>query len=277
MIGDPVEHSLSPAIWNAAFRELGMGNYSYIALRVKKEELKQKIESFRAKNFVGANVTIPHKIEVMKYLEEVDELAKQIGAVNTIKNEGGRLKGYNTDGFGALSALREKKVELGGKNVLVLGAGGAARAITFTLLREAKGVCLHILNDDERVFQLQGELQETFKTKVLATLLSEEALSNFISKADVLIHATPVGLHPNEKQSLVPKKLLHESLVVFDIVYNPLETQLLKDAKQAGCKTVSGELMLVHQAAKSFELFFGRRPPVKKMHEAVLRELSGKS
>lgn len=271
MIGDPVEHSLSPLMWNAAFKKLKM-NCVYIATRVGKGELKEKIAGLRSEKVVGANVTIPHKVEAMKYLDESDELAKQIGAVNTIKNENGRLVGYNTDGFGALEALRGKKVKLDGKNVLVLGAGGAARAITFTLLNEANAH-LHILNDDGRVFNLRDELNAKFSAGVVGEVSSEEKLKQFVSRADILIHATPVGMHPNEGRTLVPKKILRKNLVVFDIVYNPLETQLLKEAREAGCKTVSGELMLVHQAAKAFELLFGRKPPVKLMHDVVLREL----
>ncbi|MBI5158824.1 shikimate dehydrogenase [Candidatus Micrarchaeota archaeon] len=275
VIGDPIAHSMSPAIWSAAFKELGMNDCAYTPMQVKKDELKKKMNEFRSADFVGVNVTVPHKVEVLKFLDEVDALAKKIGAVNTVKNEGGKLKGFNTDGFGALEALKQNGVQLNGKNVLLLGAGGAARAITFTLLQEEK-IKLSILNDDERAFQLQKELNGFFDAGVQAGLLNEANLKLFVSRADILINATPVGMHPNEGKSIVPKKLLRKKLVVFDIVYNPLETLLLKDAREVGCKTVSGELMLVYQAVKAFELFFGKTPPAKKMHAVVLMELKKK-
>lgn len=277
MIGDPIAHSMSPAIWAAAFKELQMNDCTYSAVQVKKEELKKKMQEFRSPDFAGFNITVPHKVEALKFLDEVDALAKKIGAVNTVKNEGGKLKGFNTDGFGALAALKQNGVSLEGKRVLVLGAGGAARAIAFTILNEVKTATLFILNDDERVFALKEELNKTFTHQhTFADIFNDNNLENFISQADVLINATPVGMHPNEGKSLAQKKLLRKSLVVFDIVYNPLETLLLKEAREAGCKTVSGELMLVFQAVKAFELFFGVVPPAKIMHEAALKELKKK-
>ncbi len=273
LIGDPVEHSLSPVMHNAAFQELGL-DYAYLAFRVSRERLGEAVAGIRALGFAGANVTIPHKIEVMKYLDEVDSLAQQIGAVNTIVNEDGKLVGYNTDGEGALQALSDSGIELKGKRVVLLGAGGAAHAIAFTLAKKERLQSLSVLNIIESESKaLAQRVRTQTNTPTNGMLLSAESLERAVEQAEVLINATSVGMSPRTSESIVPKGLLRKDLVVFDIVYNPIETRLVREAREAGCVVVTGEKMLVNQGAKSFELWTGKTAPVKKMLEVVKKSL----
>ncbi|QQG40671.1 MAG: shikimate dehydrogenase [Candidatus Levyibacteriota bacterium] len=242
IIGNPVEHSLSPTIHNAAYDNLGL-NFVYLSFRVT--DVKNAIAGIRALGIKGISITIPHKITVMPLLDEIDKSAKEIGAVNTIINNNGKLKGFNTDYKGAIRAL-EEKTTLTGKHVVLLGKGGAGKAIAFGL--KEKNASVFIVN---RAIE---------KTKVLAE----------IKKADILINATPIGMHPKTEESLIPKKYLHKNLIVFDIVYNPKETKLLKYAKEAGCAIVYGYKMLLYQAVSQFELFTNHKAPVAIMEEALL-------
>jgi len=275
IIGDPIEHSMSPVMHNAAFEKLGL-NYLYIPFRVKREELGKAIEGMKSLNIRGLNVTIPHKVAVIRFLDELDPLAKKIGAVNTIVNNDGVLKGYNTDAAGFLQALLEKGIEPGGKKVVVLGAGGASRAISLILAEE--GGHLVILNrrlELDWAVDLASKISKIFKKEVKALELVKGNLAAVLKKADILVNATSVGMSPNINETPVAADLLKPSLIVFDLVYNPIKTRLLREAEQAGAKTISGLDMLVWQGALAFEQWTGIKAPVELMREEVIKVLQG--
>lgn len=268
VIGNPVGHSLSPAIHNAAFRKLGL-NFVYLAWQV--ETIGDAIKGLRALgNFRGASVTIPHKVAAIPFLDHVEMTAQRIGAINTIVAEKGKLTGYNTDATGALRALKEGGVELKGRHIVVLGSGGAARAIAFALAVEAGVQRLTLLgiDDSERTVLAQDICSQSALT-VEDFHLDETTLRRALPEAHVLIHCTPVGMSPNADTTSVPASLLHASLSVMDIVYNPLETRLLKDAKHAGCKTIPGLEMFLHQAVAQFELWTNQPAPVDVMRTVL--------
>lgn len=268
VIGNPVEHSLSPAIHNAAFQKLGL-NFVYLAWRV--EAIGDAVKGLRALgNFRGASVTIPHKVSAMAFLDEVDPTARHIGAINTIVADNRKLTGYNTDATGALRALGESGAGLKGQRVVVLGSGGAARAIAFALASESDIAQLTILGiDDKERRQLASDLQAKTPLALQEAHLDDQALRRTLPEAQVLIHCTPVGMHPNVENSCVPAELLHPGLTVMDIVYNPRETRLVKDAKTAGCRTIRGLEMFLNQALVQFELWTNQKPPADVMR-AVL-------
>jgi len=275
VIGDPIEHSMSPAMHNAAFEKIGL-NYLYVPFRVKKEGLGKAIAGMRALNIRGLNVTIPHKVTVIPFLDELDPLAQRIGAVNTIVNDDGALTGYNTDATGFLQALLERRIEPRGKNVVVLGAGGASRAISFILAeRGAHLVILNRLLELDWAEELASRISQVFKKEVKALELNGENLAKVLEKADILVNATSVGMSPNIDETPVSPNLLKPSLIVFDIVYNPIKTRLLREAKAAGAETISGVDMLVWQGALAFELWTGVKAPVKLMKEAAIKGLQG--
>ena len=273
IIGDPVEHTLSPAMHNAAFKKMGL-DYFYVPFRVKKEDLGKAIAGMRALNIRGLNVTIPHKVAVIPFLDKLDPLAEKIGAVNTIVNDDGILTGYNTDATGFLQALLESGIEPKGKNVVILGAGGASRAISFILAeRGAYLVILNRLLELDWAEELAGRLSNIFGEEVKALELVEENLVGSLEKTDILINATSVGMSPNIDESPVPSTLLKPALVVFDTVYNPIKTRLLRKAGEAGAKTISGIEMLVWQGALAFEKWTGIKAPVKLMRNEVIKVL----
>jgi len=264
VIGNPVGHSLSPAIHNAAFHKLGL-NFVYLAWKV--ETIGDAIKGLRALgNFRGASVTIPHKVAAMPFLDHVEMTAQRIGAINTIVAENGELTGYNTDATGALRALREGGAELKGRRIVVLGSGGAARAIAFALAVESDVEKLTLLgiDDSERV-GLAQDIRSHAALKVEELCLDESALRRVLPDAQVLIHCTPVGMTPKADTTCVPASLLHADLSVMDIVYNPLETRLLKEAKRAGCRTIPGLEMFLNQAVTQFELWTNQPAPVDVM------------
>lgn len=268
VIGNPVGHSLSPAIHNAAFRKLGL-NFVYLAWQV--EAIGDALKGLRALgNFCGASVTIPHKVAAMPFLDHVEGTAQRIGAINTVVSDKGKLTGYNTDATGALRALREGGVELNGQSVMLIGSGGAARAIAFALAAESSLTKLTVLgiDDDERM-SLAKALRAQAASPVEDFHLDESSLCRTLPDTRVLIHSTPVGMSPNLDASCVPASLLHSDLTVMDIVYNPLETKLLKDAKDVGCKTIPGLEMFLHQAVAQFELWTNQKAPVDTMRTVL--------
>ncbi len=273
VIGDPVEHTMSPVMHNAAFREIGI-DYLYVPFRVKKEELGKAIEGMRALNIKGLSVTIPHKVAVIQFLDKLDSLAEQIGAVNTIVNDDGVLTGYNTDATGFLQALLEGGIEPEGENIVILGAGGASRAISFILAdRGAHLVILNRLLELDWAKELAGRILQTFSKEVEALELNRENLTGALGKADILVNATSVGMSPNIDETPVDSDLLKPSLIVFDIVYNPIKTRLLREAEAAGAGTINGVDMLVWQGALAFEKWTGRKAPVELMREETIRLL----
>ncbi|MCP9455110.1 MAG: shikimate dehydrogenase [Nitrospira sp.] len=268
VIGNPVDHSLSPALHNAAFRAVGV-DCVYLAWKV--ERIGDALKGLKALgNFRGASVTIPHKLAAIPFLDEIDPIARRIGAINTIVAEEGRLVGYNTDASGALRALREGGVVLTGCRVVVLGSGGAARAIAFALAVESDVEKLVILgiDRDERT-TLVNDLRSQTPLPVEDNELDEDTLRRALPDAHILIHCTPVGMVPRVDDTCVPASLLHPKLTVMDIVYNPRTTRLLREAQQVGCRTISGLEMFLHQAMAQFELWTNRSAPVDVMR-AVL-------
>jgi shikimate dehydrogenase len=272
VIGNPVSHSLSPSIHNAAFQSLDL-DFVYVAFPV--EDVKAAMAGMRAlQTFRGMSVTIPHKTEVIKYLDEVKAVDRSIGSVNTVIHEQDKLIGLGTDGAGALKALADHGVDIGGKSILILGAGGAARAISFTLAWDAGPARLSILDIDEGQLQrLTTDLENGTQVVVESGLLTESSLRVAMESADIIVHCTPVGMHPDTDASLVAADMFRPGQVVFDIVYTPLETKLLAQAKSRGLKTISGVDMFVNQAALQFECFTGVDAPVEVMRRVVMQHL----
>lgn len=268
VIGNPVGHSLSPAIHNAAFRKLGL-NFVYLAWQV--EAIGEAIKGLRALgNFRGASVTIPHKVAAIPFLDRVEQTAQRIGAINTIIAEKGELTGYNTDATGALRALKMGGVALTGKRIVVLGSGGAARAIAFALAAESGAEKLTLLGiEDAERTRLAQDIRPTTVVTVEDSYLDESTLRRVLPAAHILIHCTPVGMSPKVEVTCVPASLLHPDLAVMDIVYNPRETRLLRDAGLAGCKTIPGLEMFLNQAIAQFELWTDQSAPVEVMRQVL--------
>lgn len=259
IIGDPVQHSLSPVMRNASFQALGL-DYLYVALTVRKENLESAVRGMQALGFRGFNATMPHKKALCGLVDEIDEFAEFCQAVNTVDIDG-TLYGYNTDGPGTLDALKAEKADL--SHCIVLGAGGAGRAIAYALAKDGSDVT--ILNRDAAKAQ---ELADKLKQAGLkAKSGGLDQLQARIKDATTLCHVTPVGMH--EHESVVPAKLLRPDLTVMDAVYKEKDTKLIADAKKAGCRTVPGMQMLLYQGRLSFERWTGRKAPMDVMEKAL--------
>ncbi len=273
VIGDPIEHSMSPVMHNTVFKKMGL-DCVYTAFRIKKQDLGDAISGMKAMGIQGVNVTIPHKVSVMDHLDELSDEARIIGAVNTVKI-GEKLMGFNTDGVGALRALRNSNVDPSGRDVLILGSGGAARAIAVTLALQGGVSSLTILGViEDELKKLADDISTGTDVEAVDRLMKEDVLKEEVEKADLLIHCTPVGMHPDVEKSLVPPELLRNDLNVMDVVYNPRETKLIKDAKKAGALTVEGINMFVNQGAESLRIWLGIDAPVGLMKDVVLKELN---
>lgn len=267
LIGHPVEHSFSPPMHNAAFNALNM-DWTYVAFDVEPSNLKSAIDGARSLNIKGLNVTIPHKIEVMKYLDEIDEVARLIGAVNTIDFR--NMKGYNTDGIGAVKAI-EEVTSIKNKNVVVAGAGGASRAISFYIAKYGAESITILNRNVDKASNLAKDIN--LIDDVRADSISQ--INDYVCEADILIDTTPVGMHPNvDADAIVGAEDMHEDLVVFDAVYNPNETSLIKQAIKANAKPVYGIKMLLYQGAESFKIWTGQNPPVDVMEDALRKTLN---
>lgn len=275
VIGDPIRHSMSPAIHNAACQALGI-NAAYLAFEVG--DVEGACRAVKALGMLGLSVTIPHKVEVMKYLDEIDPLAAHTGSVNTVVNRDGRLYGCSSDGYGALKAFAEQGVSTEGKTVILFGAGGAARAVGFALAgAEGKAAAVHIAAlqyELESLETLAREIAEATGARTTATVLEDRfTLQKLVAKSDLLVNCTPVGMHPKTEASVIPANWHRAEMAVFDAVYNPVRTTLLQDAEAAGAKTIEGLAMFIHQAAVQFELFTGKEPPLDIMAQAVRHQL----
>lgn len=276
VMGDPVEHSLSPPMHAAAYESTGV-EATYLRFRVGEGDVKEAVQGASALNLSGLNVTVPHKgtVAALPFVE-LGETAERIGAVNTLDfgggdgeddseggGENGVVRGYNTDASGALRAL-ERKTDVSGKEVALVGAGGAARAVAFAVVEE--GATVEIINrTPERAEKLADEVREVGE----ATAHPLDELDDVVPDADVVVNATTVGME--EDVSPIPTDALRPHHVVLDAVYTPLETRLLRDAGEAGATTVDGAWMLVYQGAEAFEIWTGKKAPVEKMN-AALRE-----
>ena len=271
VIGDPIEHTLSPVMHNAAFEALKL-DCTFLAFKVKPAEVGNAITGMRALNIQGLNVTMPHKEAVIKHLDEIDPTARFLNAVNTIQNKNGKLLGFNTDGAGALKALRANQVDPKGKKVLLLGAGGAARAIAYSLSQDA-GELVILNRTPKPAEELANLLKQTSNKKITVGILSPETIETNLADANVLINATSIGMKPNADQTPIKPEWLRRNLAVMDIVYNPVETKLAKNAKATKATVVSGVEMLIYQGAASFEIWTSCKAPVEVMRKAALNNL----
>jgi len=271
LIGHPIKQSYSPFIHNIAAQFKNV-DYIYLPFDVVADNLENALKGVVALGISGLNVTIPHKEKIIKYLDDLSEEAAMIGAVNTIVNEHGKLKGYNTDINGILESLMEFKDLITGSKVSVIGAGGGARAVIYTLIRHFKPEQITIIN---RTIQRADTLHNYFSEKMrfdnlkTADLFPPELVETFHS-SKLIVNSTSVGMFPDVDECPTNlKESFHKDQLVFDMIYNPTETKLLRLAKQQGAVTLGGLKMLVHQAAKSFELWTGEEPPVEKLSRSL--------
>ncbi|MDA7026865.1 shikimate dehydrogenase [Bacillus sp. CLL-7-23] len=270
LIGNPVAHSMSPDIHNAAFQDLSLDGY-YHAFCVKNESLEEAVNGMRALGIQGFNVTIPHKVSIIKYLDRIDQSAKILGAVNTVRREKEQLVGYNTDGEGFLKSLKQSlKKPIDELMILIIGAGGAARAI-FTTLASQHPKQLDVANRTPQKAEAFISLYEG-KTRALSLAEAEKNLASY----DVLIQTTSVGMHPNLEACPLNVTKAKKTCLVCDIIYNPLKTAFLKQAEAKGLEILNGIGMFIGQAALSFKLWTGHEPDMEKMKSIVLRKLGGK-
>jgi len=264
VIGDPIDHSLSPNIHNAAFRHLKL-DHSYIAYKISAGELAAGIDSLKKIKIAGFNVTIPHKIEIMKFLDDMDTTSKVIGAVNTVSNENGKLKGYNTDMIGFLDPIKKKNLAIKDSQVLLLGAGGAARAIVTAMIKE-KASKITIVN---RTQENANKLAD-FAKKIggNADAVSIQKANELVGDYKFIINSTSIGM--KNEPSPISTRNISKNSVVYDIVYQPINTDLIKKSKENGATIIYGYEMLLSQAACSFEIWHKMQAPYDVMKKALL-------
>jgi len=264
VIGDPIDHSLSPTIHNAAYRELEM-ECTYIAYKVNKGELATGIESLKKIKISGFNVTIPHKIEMMRHLDNVDDTCKKIGAVNTVLNDNGVLMGFNTDMDGFLEPIKRKEIPIKDSKILLLGAGGASRAIIAGFQKQgAKNVVIsnRTKENGERLAKFSNEIGLNART------INLEEMNGLDSKFDFIVNASSLGL--KGEKNIIPIDLMDDKTTVYDIVYKPLKTDLINTAKEKKCRIIYGYEMLLGQAIRSFEIWLDQKAPYEAMKRSIL-------
>lgn len=266
VMGDPIRHSKSPHMHNRALRAKGV-NGVYTALHIKPEALRDAIAGVRAMGFRGVNVTIPHKVNVMPLLDEIDEDARLIGAVNTIVNDNGKLTGYNTDGIGYVRSLKEEaEPNIAGKRILVIGAGGAARGIVYALAKE-KPDGIWIAN---RTAEKARELAADFQAFGPLAGIGMDDIGSLHGEIDIVINTTSVGMHPHVDAISLDPDWLRPDMTVSDLIYNPLRTKLLNEAERRGCRIHGGLGMFIYQGAYAFEYWTGLPAPIETMRGALL-------
>ena len=271
LIGHPIKHSYSPFIQNFAFEQMNL-DYVYLPFDVPSESLKSAVSGVLALGLKGLNVTLPHKEKIIKYLDELSEEASIIGAVNTVVNDHGKLMGYNTDAYGILDTLLPFKDEISGKKMTVIGAGGSARAVIYTLLRHFKPEEVNIINRTQQKadtlandFALKMRF-DAFHTFELFPPDNVETLSN----SRLIVNATTMGMFPDVEDTITDlDESFNDEQIVFDLIYNPGKTKFLKTAEMQGAKVLGGLKMLISQAAKSFELWTGAVMPVKIISDSL--------
>lgn len=274
VIGYPIEHSMSPIMQNAAICELSL-NYVYVAFNILPINLDLAVKGFKAFNITGINVTHPFKRKILKYLDDIDPMAQKIGAVNAIKNDEGYLTGKNTDAEGGIKALLNAGYTPSGKNILLLGAGGASRALAYMLAKEANKLII-VNRTKKKAKNLANEIKKDYDIKIEGKEYHTNVLKEESEKADILINTTPIGMYPNIDESPISAEFLHKDLIVYDIVYNPLETKLIRDATQKGCKILGGLDMLVNQGALAFEWWTNKKPNSSLMKKKIIEFLGNK-
>ena len=257
LLGNPVKHSISPLIQNHAFSKLNLP-FVYIPLEVQKENLHTAMHALRAFGFAGANVTIPYKKDVIHYCDNISELSKLTSTVNTLYFDNEMLSGTTTDADGFFRALESMNYAIENNNVIILGNGGAARTIGFAIAKEKKVTSLTIIGRNKsRVETLSSEIREKTGITITSALFDSKECNKFIKDCSLLINCTSVGLSPNFDKSPLPPDAFHKAMYVFDSIYNPAETKLLKYAKKAGCQTQNGLRMLLYQGLASFKYWTG--------------------
>ncbi len=272
VIGHPVDKSLSPIMHNEAFRAKGL-NYVYLAFDVDTSRLKEAVEGLRALKVKGFNVTMPHKVAILNLLDRINEGASLVGAVNTVVNDDGELIGYNTDVNGIISALEAKVHSLKGLKALLIGAGGAARACIVALVSKGCKEIIIMNRTFDKAKLMAEDLGKKLKMNYNLEEFSMNSLKKAINSVDILMNATPIGTYPNLDESIVPQELIKKDMVVFDAVYNPKKTKLIRDAEKMGAKVIPGYEMFVGQGAASFKLWTGIDAPIDIMRRAVLKAL----
>jgi len=270
LIGDPIDHSMSPAIQNTAFHSTRL-DAMYVPFHVRRQDLRDAIKGLRTLEVKGFNVTAPHKVNVLRHLDEIETSAAAIGSVNTVVNENGKLWGFNTDGVGALKALEEAGATPKEKSILIFGAGGASRAIAYTLAQQANSIRL-VNRTIPKSKELARRIRGIFHIDVTHAPLSSKLLKDYINEANIVINASSMGTD-GVANPPIEMNWLRSDQLVFDIVYKPPQTMLLHLASSAGAKTISGLDMLVNQGACTFELWTGRRAPKVEMRHAIAQRL----
>ncbi|HSV98236.1 MAG TPA: shikimate dehydrogenase [Spirochaetota bacterium] len=270
LFGRPARHSLSPAMHNAAFEHLGM-NAVYLAFEPEKP--LDAVRAMRALGIRGASITIPFKTDILDHIDEIDPLAEKIGSVNTLINDDGIIKGFNTDGHGAVRALLANGVSISGRKTLVVGNGGSARAIAFSLLEEKAEVTISGRNE-KNAGALASDLSRYFKD--VKSCRIDSLTNGSLDEYQILINTTPVGMFPDIGSSPIDPSLLRPGMTVFDIVYAPARTRLLGSAESAGCRIVFGTEMLLYQGARQFELWTSGQAPVETMRDALIRNMKNR-
>jgi shikimate dehydrogenase len=270
IIGDPVYHSLSPSMHNAAFNSLGL-NCTYIAFRVPKGQLEESINALRAVGISGFNVTIPHKVDILKYVDHLDSSAVKATAVNTVHNVNGILKGYNTDIFGFIEPLRKRNINFNGMDILLLGAGGSACAV-IAALSEEKGINKIIISN--RTQEKASKLAKKGKELGLECQVIEmENIEDIAVKSHLIVNTTPIGM--NDEQSLIDYEHISKNTIVYDLVYKPVTTNLLENAKNAEAEVVYGYEMLLEQGARAFEIWTNMQAPRQTMRKSLVGDIGG--
>lgn len=267
LLGNPVEHSFSPLIHNEAFKRYNL-DYTYYALDVPREELEKVMYQIKKLKIRGCNITIPHKVEVKKYLDKISDEANLIGAVNTIVNVNGKLYGYNTDGIGFYRSLQNKGIMIKGKNIAILGAGGAANSIGIKMALE-RADRIDIFN---RSFERANEISTIINKLGIAsnTYSLKEIVSNY--NYNIVINCTPMGMYPNIDSYIVNPLIFDKTTIIVDIVYNPIVTRFLELARNAGMKAIEGLDMLLYQGAEAFRLWTGTEPNIEIYKEALINK-----
>ncbi|MDK9705935.1 MAG: shikimate dehydrogenase [Desulforhopalus sp.] len=276
LLGDPLGHSVSPAMHNRLFEKLGL-DYCYMPVQVTPENLRTVFAGLTKMNVAGFNVTIPHKIAIIDYLDALDPLAATIGAVNTICIKDGRTIGYNTDGEGFIRSLHEAAGTIvHGKRVLILGCGGAVRAIAMTLAFQGAEKIVIANRTMAKAEALAAEINTRIGNCAVAIAAEPESQAEAIKSCDILVNGTSIGMYPRQEDSPIDLTLLESHLVVADIVYNPHTTKLLAAAQAKGCRIVHGIGMLIHQGAAGFKLWTGIDPLIEEMTEAACSLLTSR-
>jgi shikimate dehydrogenase len=268
IIGNPLAHTLSPLMHNAAFSHLGL-DYKYYSFEIDEDEIGSALKVLKKMKFRGLSVTHPFKIKIMEYLDYIDDLAGDIGAVNTVVNDDGKLTGYNTDSPAAVEAIRRNEIELEhGMEILILGAGGAARSIALPLARMGKDIIIA-----NRSFDRAMKLAMKFKSEGTIKVNILDDVEEIIEDIDMLINCTPVGMKGGPQGSPISTELLRKDMVVFDMVYSPKDTELVRSAKENGAKVIYGYEMFLYQGIMAFEKWTCEKAPTDVMKKTVLGKL----